>query len=201
MALPNLTRLSLSHCGIGDNGFIPLLSALEQNTTLLHLDLRFEHGVNGVRERAFLSLAECLPEIKVLQRIDLTWCTGLGSAMPLLLEGLRKNTSLFRLQLTGYAPSSVPPTTEETAKCAGGWKQEIERVGYRNRFLPMIRALEESLPPLGVWSRALARVATLPDVVFKLLRSKPDLVPTEDMEGKEAAEDTGVPKKRKRGDE
>jgi hypothetical protein len=28
--LPNLTRLSLSQCGIGDDGFIALMSALER---------------------------------------------------------------------------------------------------------------------------------------------------------------------------
>ncbi len=58
-----------------------------------------------------------------------------------------------------------------------------------------------SLPPLGVWSHALAQAATLPDVIFDVLRSKPNLVPSEDTDGKEAAKDSGVPKKRKRGDE
>jgi Ran GTPase-activating protein (RanGAP) involved in mRNA processing and transport len=37
-ALPNLTRLSFSNCGIGDDGFIALVSALEQNTSLLQLE-------------------------------------------------------------------------------------------------------------------------------------------------------------------
>jgi Ran GTPase-activating protein (RanGAP) involved in mRNA processing and transport len=86
-ALLNLTRLSLSYCDIGNDGFIALVSALEQNTSLLHLDLR---NNSGFSERAFLALAESLPEIKVLQRVDLSWCPGLPSAMPLLLAGLRK---------------------------------------------------------------------------------------------------------------
>jgi Ran GTPase-activating protein (RanGAP) involved in mRNA processing and transport len=176
-ALPNLTHLSLSNCGIGDDGFIALMSALEHNNSLLHLDLRFEHGSS---ERAFLALAESLPEIKVLQRVALSWCPGLVSAMPLLLEGLRKNTSLFRIHVANCAPSLVPPTIHETAKCAGGWMQEMERVGYRNRFLPMIRAPKERLPPLGVWPHAFARVAALPDVIFEVLCSKPNLVPSED---------------------
>jgi hypothetical protein len=38
-ALPNLTRLSLICCGIGAAGFIALVSALEQNTSLLDLHL------------------------------------------------------------------------------------------------------------------------------------------------------------------
>ncbi len=58
------------------------------------------------------------------------------------------------------------------------------------------------MPARDVWCHAIARVAILPDVVFEVLRSKPNLVPSEDTaEGKEAAIDTAVPKKRKRGDE
>jgi hypothetical protein len=150
-----------------------LVSALEQNTSLLQLDLRCTYGFS---ERVFLALAESLPEIKVLQQVDLTWCTGLGSAMPLLLARLRKNTSLFRFHVANCAPSCVPPTPDDTAKCAGGWMQEMERLGYRNRFRSLIRA------PKGVWPRALARVATLPDVIFEVFRSKPSLVPSEDRE-------------------
>jgi hypothetical protein len=197
-ALPKLTRLSLLNCGIDADGFITLVSGLNQNTSLLHLDLR---NISDLSERVFLALAENLPEIKVLQQVDLAWCPGLASAMPLVLAGLRKNTSLFRFDLTGCA-SSVPPTTEDTARCAGGWVQELERLGYRNRFLPLIRAPEESLPSRGVWPHGLARVATLSDVIFEVLRSKPNLMmPSEDTEGKEAAKDTGVPTKRKRVDE
>jgi Ran GTPase-activating protein (RanGAP) involved in mRNA processing and transport len=196
--LPDLTRLSLHNCGIGDDGFIALMSALEHNTSLLHLDLRIE---NGSSERAFLALAESLPEIEVLQRLELSWCPGLVSAMPLLLQGLHKNTSLFRIHVAGCAPSLVPPTLYETAKCAGGWMQEMERVGYRNRFLPMIRASKERLPPLCVWPHALARVATHPDVIFEVLCSKPNLVPSKGTDGKEAAKESDIPWEGKRGDE
>jgi Ran GTPase-activating protein (RanGAP) involved in mRNA processing and transport len=197
-ALPNLTRLTLSSCGTQDDGFIMLVSALERNTSLLYLDLSNNYSLS---ERAFFSLAESLPEINTLQQLDLTWCRGLPSAMPLLLAGLRKNTSLFRFHVAGCAPSLVPPIPHETDKCAGGWMQEVERFGYRNRFLPLMRAPKERLPPRGVWPHALARAATFPDVIFDMLCSKPNLVPSKDTEGKESAEDTGVPKKRKRGDE
>jgi hypothetical protein len=182
-ALPNLTHLSLSQCCISDeDGFVALVSALEQNTSLLHLELR-----QSYTEWVFLAFAESLPEIKVLQRVDFYWCTGLASAMPLLLAGLRKNTSLFRIHVANCAPSSVPPSSAETARFAGGWMQEMERVGYRNRLRPLIRAPRETLPPRGVWPRALSRVATLPDVMFEVLRSKPSLVPSED---KETAKET-----------
>jgi hypothetical protein len=153
-------------------------------------------------KRVFLALAERLPKIKMLQRVDFHWCSGLASAMPLLLAGLHMNTSLFRFHVANCAHSSVPPTPDETARCAGGWIQEMERLGYRNRFLPSIRALTERLPPRGVWPHALAPVAILPDVIFEVLRSKPSLAPSEDTDGKEeAGEDTGVLEKRKRGDE
>jgi Ran GTPase-activating protein (RanGAP) involved in mRNA processing and transport len=117
-ALPNLTRLSFCGCGIDDDGFIALVSALKQNTSLLHLDLRHYSPVFG--KKAFLALSESLPEIKVLQQVDFRWCSGLASATPLLLQGLRKNTSLFRFHVTDCAPPSVPPTPEETSRCAGG---------------------------------------------------------------------------------
>jgi Ran GTPase-activating protein (RanGAP) involved in mRNA processing and transport len=196
--LPNLTRLSLCRCCVGDVGIIALVSALEQNISLLNLNLGSNYYFS---EQAFLALAESLPEIKTLQRLDFEWCTGLASAMPLLLVGLRKNTSMFRFHVADCALYWVPPRPEDTTKCAGGWMQEMERMGYRNRVLPMIRAPEETLPPFGVWPCALARVATLPDILFEVLRSKPKLVPSEDTEDKKAATDTGFPKKRKHSDE
>jgi hypothetical protein len=79
--------------------------------------------------------------------------------------------------------------------------QEMERLGFRNGFLSLIRAPKERLPPRGVWPHALARVAILPDVIFEVLRSKPSLLSSDETGGKEAVEDAGVPKKRKRGDE
>jgi hypothetical protein len=65
--------------------------------------------------------------------------------MPLLLEGLRKNTSLFRIRTLLHLPRSHQHQ-EETARCAGGWMREMERVGYRNRFLPLIRAERKGGP-------------------------------------------------------
>jgi hypothetical protein len=197
-ALPNLARLSLDNCGIEDDGFIALVSALELNTSLLHLDLRYNRRFS---ERAFLALAESLPEIKVLQRLDFSWSSSLALAMPLLLTGLGKNTSLFRFHVIGCVPSSFPPTPRETARCASGWMQEMERVGYRNGFIHLLHAPKEGLPPRGVWPRALSRVSTLPDVLFEVLRSKPSLMLSADTEDMEATEDTDIPKERKHGDE
>jgi Leucine-rich repeat (LRR) protein len=117
-ALPYLTHLSLDNCGIDDDGFIALVSALEQNTSLLQHDLRNESQAVFVGERAFLALAETLPKIEMLQRVDLTCFSGIASAMPLLLAGLRKNKSLFRFHVANCTPTSFPPSTKETAKLA-----------------------------------------------------------------------------------
>jgi hypothetical protein len=105
--------------------------------------------------------------------------------MPLLLPGLRKKTSLFCFHVAGCTPASIPPTTEVTARCAGDWIQELKRLGYRKRFLPMKCAPKETLPPLGVWSHALALDGILPDVIFEVLRFKPRLVPMKHTSGDE----------------
>jgi hypothetical protein len=58
-------------------------------------------------------LADSLPEIKALRRVEVNWDQrgNIGLAMPLLLEGLRKNTSLFRVHVDGCAPMWFPPAT------------------------------------------------------------------------------------------
>ncbi len=87
-ALPNLTCLCLFHCGIGDDGFIALVSALAQNSSLLQLDLLDLHQLpgSGFSERAYLAFAKSLPELKVLRSFDLTWCRGIASAVRIAEE-------------------------------------------------------------------------------------------------------------------
>jgi hypothetical protein len=115
----------------------------------------------------------------MLQRLDFNICTGLASAMPSLMAELRKNTSLVRVHVANCAPYWVPPTPEGTARCAGGWMLEMERLGYRKRFRALIRAPKERLSPRtlwphalarvgNLWPHALARVGKLPDVIFPI---------------------------------
>jgi Ran GTPase-activating protein (RanGAP) involved in mRNA processing and transport len=59
-ALPHLTRLSLSYCGLQDDGLAFLVSALQTNQSLAELDLTS----NTFSERGFSSLAMSLPKIK-----------------------------------------------------------------------------------------------------------------------------------------
>ena len=103
------------------------------------------------------------------------------STLSLLLEGFRKNTSLVEVNINNFG------------RCEPGeWSQELKFLGQRNRFTSLLKA---SGPPdaslqLGIWSLALAKVATVPDVLFHVLRNKPKLVGS-----------AGGSKKRKRDDE
>jgi hypothetical protein len=125
--LSNHTHLFLSYCVIGDDEFVALVSALEQNTSLLHLEWHhspFSHSP-GFSERAILALAMSLPDIKTLQRLNFSLCTGLVSAMPLLV-GLRKNKSLFRLHVANCARSHQQLKTRPDVPAVGcrkwsGW--------------------------------------------------------------------------------
>jgi energy-converting hydrogenase Eha subunit A len=109
-ALSNLIDLSLSYCRIGDDGFMALVSAPEQNTSLLQRLICTIPLLSVNWNGPFLALAQSLPEIKVLRPVRFDWCAGLALAMPLLLAGLRKSTSLFRIHVANWAPDFVGPT-------------------------------------------------------------------------------------------
>jgi hypothetical protein len=94
-AMPDLKQLDLEGCGILDDGFVALLSALEQNTTLEVLNLKS----NYFGKRGFTALAESLPNIKGLQQITFTGYAYFQSTMSLLLEGFRKNTSMVKVAI------------------------------------------------------------------------------------------------------
>jgi hypothetical protein len=77
----------------------------------------------------------------------------------LVAGGPLKNISLVKVNIGVCAPGHV--------------LQEIKFLGHRNRFAPL---LTYASPPLGIWSRALAKVATEPAVLFHVLGNKPQLV-------------------------
>jgi Ran GTPase-activating protein (RanGAP) involved in mRNA processing and transport len=159
-AMPSLKRLDLGWCGIDDDGVVALVSALEQNTSLQILSL----VDNCFGERSFRALAESLPNIEGLQQIKFTtYGVNLSTTIPLLLEGFRKNTSLVEVDILGFT--------------FGEWSQEIKLLVHRNRFTPLLKASDPpgASPWLGIWSRALAKVATEPDALFSVLRNKPKL--------------------------
>jgi Ran GTPase-activating protein (RanGAP) involved in mRNA processing and transport len=163
-AMPNLKQLYLGWCHIDDDGFVALVSALEQNTSLQILSLLG----NDFGERGFMALAESLPTIKVLQQIKILANASFQSTLPLLLEGFRKNTSLVEVNY------DIDIDGCENME----WSQELTFLGQRNRFTPLLKTSgpQDASPQLGIWSRALAKVATEPDVLFHVLRNKSTLV-------------------------
>jgi Ran GTPase-activating protein (RanGAP) involved in mRNA processing and transport len=60
--MPSLKRIDLGWCGIKDDGFVALVSASEQNTSLQILELHY----NLFAKRGYMTLAESLPKIKGL---------------------------------------------------------------------------------------------------------------------------------------
>jgi Ran GTPase-activating protein (RanGAP) involved in mRNA processing and transport len=176
--MPNLKQLHLNCCGIDDDGFVALVSALQQSTSLQTLSLV---GNDEFGERGFMALAESLPRIKVLQEINFDVNVTFQSMMPFLLEGFRKNNSLVKVGI------------KIAGRAHGEWSQELKCLGQRNRFTPLLKASDppDVSPQLGIWSRALAKVALEPGVLFHILRNKPKLV----------GSTAGGSKKRNRNDE
>jgi Ran GTPase-activating protein (RanGAP) involved in mRNA processing and transport len=174
-AMPNLQRLHLNSCHLDADGFVALMSTLEQNTNLQSLDLKD----NDFGERGFMALAESLPNIKGLHQIDFTVNASFQSTLPLLLEGFRKNTSLVEVNIDIGGCENME------------WSQELKFLGQRNRFTPLLKASDppDASPQLGIWSRALAKVATEPDVLFYVLRNKPKLVGSADDSNKRKRDD------------
>jgi Ran GTPase-activating protein (RanGAP) involved in mRNA processing and transport len=172
--MPSLKHLDLRSCDIDDDGFVAMVSALEQNTSLQILNLKG----NDFDNRGFIALAESLPNIKGLQQIHFSANGSFQSTMPLLLEGFRKNTSLVHVKIDACEHRE--------------WLQELKFFCHRNRFTPLLKASDplDAFPRLGIWSRALAKVAAEPDVLFHVLINKPNLVGS-----------AGGSKKRKRDDE
>jgi Ran GTPase-activating protein (RanGAP) involved in mRNA processing and transport len=76
-AIPSLKLLDMGWCGIYADGGMALVSAMDQNTSLQILDLQR----NRFRERGFVALAETLPNINGLERINLTAYAGFQSTI------------------------------------------------------------------------------------------------------------------------
>jgi hypothetical protein len=132
--LPSLKGLSLSHCDISDDGFVELMSALEENETLETIDLE----LNDFSVRGYLALASGLQNIKGLRQMDFSWTVSDPSVMPALLEGFRKNTSLHKVNMVGCEP--------------GKWSQELSFLLYRNKFRRLLQDSDtEDRESLGLW--------------------------------------------------
>jgi Ran GTPase-activating protein (RanGAP) involved in mRNA processing and transport len=159
--LPSLKCLGLKNCPISDDGLVELMSALEENDTLEHLDLE---GIT-FNARGCLALASSLPHMKGLRQIDLSWTTTDHSVVSAMLEGFRENTSLHIVNVAGCRP--------EHDKLL----QELSFLLDRNKFSRLLQDSDtDDRASLGLWSRALGSVATRPDVLFYVLTSKAGLI-------------------------
>jgi Ran GTPase-activating protein (RanGAP) involved in mRNA processing and transport len=158
--LPSLKCLGLDGCGISDDGLVALMSALEENETLDDLDL----VENTFSVQGYMALASSLPNIKGLRQIDFSWTTSDPSVMLAMLEGFRENTSLHYVNIEGGVHSK-------------DWCQQVFFFLDRNKFSRLLQDSDtDDRASLGLWSRALGSVATLPDVLFYVLTSKADLI-------------------------
>jgi Ran GTPase-activating protein (RanGAP) involved in mRNA processing and transport len=158
--LSSLKSLQLGHCGISDDGLVPLLSALEENETLETVNLAH----NAFSLQGYLVLASSLPNIKGLRQINFSLPTTDPSVMPALLEGFRKNSSLHDVNIPGGEHGTY-------------WSQELSFFLYRNKFGRLLQDSDtDDRESLGLWSRALGSVATRPDVLFHVLTPKAGLI-------------------------
>jgi Ran GTPase-activating protein (RanGAP) involved in mRNA processing and transport len=158
--VPHLKQLCIEECGVDDEGLKEIASALERNNTLELIALEG----NVFSEAGLSALAGSLPNIQTLDSINLSWNDSVSASMPILMEGLRKNKSLRYIFFDGGS--------------TGEWTQELDFLEHRNRFHRLIPSPEslDAERNMGVWSNALASVATRPDVLFHALCSKPQLV-------------------------
>jgi Leucine-rich repeat (LRR) protein len=157
--LPSLKCLYLFNCDISDDGFVALVSTLEENETLETVEL----DDNDISVRGYLALAFSLPKIEGLRQLDFLLTASDPSVMPALLEGFRKKTSLHKVNIVGYE--------------SGKWLQDLSFILYRNKFSRLLQDSDtDDRESLGLWSRALGSVATRPDVLFHVLTSKAGLI-------------------------
>jgi hypothetical protein len=179
--LPSLKCLHLINCRISDDGLVALMLALEGNETLETIDLEG----NTFSARGYMALASSLPNIKGLRQIDFSRTTSDPLVMPALLEGFRKNTSLYEVNMMGCG--------RHGCGCGKYWSRELSFHLYRNKFSRLLQDSDtDDRESLGLWSRALGSVAFRPDVLFHVLTSKAGLIPASP-----GGEDS---KKRKRDD-
>jgi Ran GTPase-activating protein (RanGAP) involved in mRNA processing and transport len=151
-----LKVLCLDGTEMGDEGLQALARALEQNRTLEYLsidDIFFSSA--GLR-----SLADSLPQMKKLVRLDFHWNPTLPESPPQeLLDALRNNASLVQVDITGLEP--------------GPWKDEVLFYGIRNRYTPLLQAPDGAVPA-GLWPIALEKLSkcNIANVAYHCLCAK-----------------------------
>jgi len=163
----SLKTLILSYNNIGDVGAKALGEALTVNSTLTKLWF----SSNGIGTRGLIDFGASLPLMKGLEHLKVGDVFDMDAAAA-LLQGLKRNTRLSVLQLQS-------PICESCGICS-----VEEKLNFFLRMNKSGRSILHSsdATPSSLWSLALENAnknqheTGAPDVLYYMLRQKPDLI-------------------------
>jgi hypothetical protein len=161
-----LKILILSFNNIGDKGAVALANSMMCNHFLSKLSI----ASNGIGRNGLRAFGQCLPKMKGLEQLDAGDFYDIVAA-DAVLEGLKGNTRLSEL----YFQSPV-------SECLGSSSVELELDFYIRLNKSGRSMLHSPDTPSSAWPAALAKASTSqselgsPDVLYYLLRQKPDLI-------------------------
>jgi Ran GTPase-activating protein (RanGAP) involved in mRNA processing and transport len=162
----SLNTLILSFNNIGDRGAEALANSLKVNVSLTKLSF----ASNGIGKQGLKVFGHLLPQMKGLEQLDAGDFYD-AIAAEALLEGLKFNTRLSVL----YFQSPI-------SECLGSSTVEDELDFYIRLNKSGRSLLHTPQGPASIWSAALAKANVnqselgSPDVLYHLLREKPDLM-------------------------
>lgn len=180
----SLKKLVLSFNNIGNEGAKALAQALTVNHTLTHLSF----PSNSIWNEGLEAFGNCLPKMKGLEELNVGELYDTPAA-DALLEGLKCNTRLSTLYLQlamceEYYYSEDDEGSDDTSNQSFTAPVEDD-IDFFLRLNKSGRSLLHSRTPapMSLWAEALAKAnnnqtATgIPDVLYHLIRQKPDLIP------------------------
>jgi len=161
-----LRRLILTFNQIGDEGASVLGESLILNTTLTSLAI----AANNIHMAGWSALGRMLPSMKGLEYLDVGDIYDTREA-EVLIKGLERNTQLVTLHMES-------PFFEENSPVES-------KLAFWLRFNRCGRSIMHTTiePPLGVWPLAIGKASLRhrcpngsPDVLYAMLRGRPDLL-------------------------
>ena len=177
-----LKTLILSFNNIGNEGAKALAEALTVNHTLTHLSF----PSNSIWNEGLEAFGDCLPEMKGLEQLNVGELYDTPAA-DALLKGLKYNTRLSALFLQLPICEEYFPESDEGIdgsshhSCTTPVEDDID---FFLRLNKSGRSLLHSptSAPSSLWAEALGKAnnnlseAGVPDVLYHLIRQKPDLL-------------------------
>ena len=179
-----LKKLILSFNNIGNEGAKALAQALTVNHTLTHLSF----PSNSIWNEGLEAFGDCLPKMKGLEQLNVGELYDTPAA-DALLKGLKSNTRLSTLYLQ-LPICEEYYYSEDDENSDGASNQSFtmpveDDIDFFLRLNKSGRSLLHSKAPapLSLWAEALAKAnnnqtaAGIPDVLYHLIRQKPDMIP------------------------